>query len=402
MRSSASTTPTGTPSGPASSAPRRTDLATGIAADASGVYVAGSTTGTCRARPAPEARTRSCASTTPAAPNSGPASSAPPGTDQANGVAVGTSGVYVAGFVGGALPGKTSAGGQDAFVRKYDTDGAVIWTGQFGTAAADSAAGVTVGAVGPLRRRLHHRHLPGPDQRRARGRRSWPRSWTTSATRRRRTCSLNLNASIDENGTATLNGSFTDPDAGDTHTVVINWGPGEGTTTLNLAAGVTTFSASHTYLDDNPAGTASDVYPVSATVTEPAGGSASGSTSITVNNVAPTAVNDSAVTNEDQAVTIAVLANDSDPAGALDPLQIDSVTNGSKGTTAIDTKGTADTTDDEIVYTPNAGATGSDSFTYTISDGDGGTATATVTVQIRNLVDVSGRVFDDKDNDGAL
>ena len=121
---------------------------------------------------------------------------------------------------------------------------------------------------------------------------------------------------------------------------------------------------------------------------------------VNVNNLAPTAVNDSAVTNEDQAVSLAVLANDSDPAGALDPLQIVSVTNGSKGTTAIDTKGTATTTDDEIVYTPNAGATGNDSFTYTIGDSDGGTATATVYVQIRNLVDAAGRVFDDKDNDG--
>src|SRR5262249_7670196 len=54
-----------------------------------------------------------------------------------------------------------------------------------------------------------------------------------------------------------------------------------------------------------------------------------------------------------------------------------------------------------IVYTPNAGATGSDSFTYTISDGDGGYATATVSVEIRNLLDFSGRVFDDKDNDGV-
>jgi hypothetical protein len=82
-------------------------------------------------------------------------------------------------------------------------------------------------------------------------------------------------------------------------------------------------------------------------------------------------------------------------------LQIDSVTNGSQGVTAIDTKGTPETTDDEIIYTPNPGATGSDTFTYTISDGDGGIATATVSVQIRNLVDLSGRVFDDKDNDGT-
>src|SRR5205823_633791 len=71
-------------------------------------------------------------------------------------------------------------------------------------------------------------------------------------------------SSIDENGTLTLNGSFTDPDAADTHTVVINWGRGEVATTLNLAAGVTSFNASHQYLDDNPTGTTADVYSVSA------------------------------------------------------------------------------------------------------------------------------------------
>src|SRR5207249_499383 len=94
-------------------------------------------------------------------------------------------------------------------------------------------------------------------------------------------------SSIDENGTLTLNGSFTDPDAADTHTVVIAWGPGEGTTTLNLAAGVTTFSTSHLYPDDNPTGTASDAYPITVTVTDDDGGSGSGGTAVTVNNVAP-------------------------------------------------------------------------------------------------------------------
>lgn len=142
-------------------------------------------------------------------------------------------------------------------------------------------------------------------------------------------------------------------------------------------------------------------YTVYGRIFDKDGGYTDYSTTVIVNNVPPTALDDSAVTDEDHAVHVSVLANDSDPAGALDPLQIVSVTNGSKGTTSIDTKGTADTTDDDIVYTPNLGATGSDSFSYTISDGDGGTATATVTVQIRNLVDVSGRVFDDLNNDGV-
>ena len=71
---------------------------------------------------------------------------------------------------------------------------------------------------------------------------------------------------------------------------MITWGPGEGSTTLNLLAGVLTFSASHQYLDDNPTVTASDVYSIGVTVTDDDGGSGTGSTSLTVNNVAPSAL----------------------------------------------------------------------------------------------------------------
>ncbi|HEY1381212.1 MAG TPA: hypothetical protein VGF55_30710, partial [Gemmataceae bacterium] len=93
-------------------------------------------------------------------------------------------------------------------------------------------------------------------------------------------------SAIDEGGTVTVNGSFTDPDAGDAHTVVINWGPGEGATTLTLAAGVTTFSAGHLYPDDSPTGTAFDIYPINVTVSDASAGTSAG-TSLTVNNLAP-------------------------------------------------------------------------------------------------------------------
>jgi hypothetical protein len=92
---------------------------------------------------------------------------------------------------------------------------------------------------------------------------------------------------INENDTAMLNGTFSDLDATDTHTVIVTWGPGEGSTTLNLAAGVLTFSATHQYLDDNPTVTSSNVYPLGVTVTDNHFGSGSGSVNLTVNNVAP-------------------------------------------------------------------------------------------------------------------
>src|SRR5439155_1266491 len=62
--------------------------------------------------------------------------------DLADAVAVDGTGVYMAGFTGGTLPGQTSAGGVDAFLRKYDSSGNVLWTRQFGTSAYDSAVAI--------------------------------------------------------------------------------------------------------------------------------------------------------------------------------------------------------------------------------------------------------------------
>jgi hypothetical protein len=92
-------------------------------------------------------------------------------------------------------------------------------------------------------------------------------------------------------------------------------------------------------------------------------------------NDPPRAVNDSATTTKGTAVTIAVLANDSDVDGDL--LAITSVTSGHAGTTAI-------TGGKTVTYTPSRNFTGTDSFTYAITDGKGGTATATVTVTVMN------------------
>ena len=70
------------------------------------------------------------------------------GLDGANGVAVDTSGnVLVAGWTRGSLEG-VNAGGADAFVRKYDPDGTVVWTRQFGTSDDDFARGVAVDESG--------------------------------------------------------------------------------------------------------------------------------------------------------------------------------------------------------------------------------------------------------------
>ena len=148
-----------------------------------------------------------------------------PGEDQANGVAVGLTGMFVAGSVSGVLPDKTSAEGvRTRSSRKYDAVGTEQWTGQFGTAAADSAAGVAISALG-LFVAGSTNGIFGTDWRGSQD--VFVAKIVDTVSARRFGPSLSLNASISENSTATLNGFFTDPDAGDTHTVVINWGPGE-------------------------------------------------------------------------------------------------------------------------------------------------------------------------------
>jgi hypothetical protein len=60
--------------------------------------------------------------------------------DHADGVATRRGQIYVVGYTEGALPGQVSAGGADVFVRKYDANGNVVWTRQFGTPGNDSAS----------------------------------------------------------------------------------------------------------------------------------------------------------------------------------------------------------------------------------------------------------------------
>jgi len=63
-------------------------------------------------------------------------------------IAADASGVYVTGHTFGALTGQTHAGDIDIFVRKYDLDGNVVWTDQFGTGGLDEGSGITVNASG--------------------------------------------------------------------------------------------------------------------------------------------------------------------------------------------------------------------------------------------------------------
>ena len=75
-----------------------------------------------------------------------------PESDFASGVAIDEAGnVYVVGDIQqGALPGQTSLGDADAYLRKYDGQGKEVWTRQFGTQSQDGATGVTADGAGNL------------------------------------------------------------------------------------------------------------------------------------------------------------------------------------------------------------------------------------------------------------
>ncbi len=95
--------------------------------------------------------------------------------------------------------------------------------------------------------------------------------------------------------------------------------------------------------------------------------------------VALDVVDDQAVTPEDTAVDIDVLANDSGiPSdGTL------AVTQPDNGSIVVNDNGTPnDISDDTVTYTPNAGFNGTDTFEYTVCDAMGTCDTATVTVTV--------------------
>lgn len=141
-----------------------------IAADETGVYVAGVTEGTLPGqtqigfadafvrkydRTGNELWTRQFGV---------PGSDAPSGSTSISGIATDATGVYVAGQTSGALSGQTSAGGADAFVRKYDQDGNELWIRQFGSSSTDLPTGIASDPTGVYVAGWTHGALPGQMQ----------------------------------------------------------------------------------------------------------------------------------------------------------------------------------------------------------------------------------------------
>jgi large repetitive protein len=99
----------------------------------------------------------------------------------------------------------------------------------------------------------------------------------------------------------------------------------------------------------------------------------------TVLAASPMAGNDQAATSEDQAITIDVIRNDSDPDG--DELHIQSIAQGPDGTANLAAVAGF------IQFTPNPNFNGQTRFSYTVADSTGATASALVTVFVNPVND---------------
>jgi hypothetical protein len=95
--------------------------------------------------------------------------------------------------------------------------------------------------------------------------------------------------------------------------------------------------------------------------------------SVSAVNDPPVAANDSATTGQGVAVTVNVLANDTDIEGTA--LAVASVSNPAHGTAVANANGT-------ITYTPNAGYSGPDAFGYAATDGSASSNVATVSITV--------------------
>jgi PKD repeat protein len=170
---------------------------------------------------------------------------------------------------------------------------------------------------------------------------------------------------IDEDEYAVVSGAITDPGSLDSFMITIDWGDGGPTDTYVYPAGTLAYSETHRYLDDDPSGTASDVYTVTVTVMDDDTG-----TFVTVDNVAPTvdAGADQIVDEGDTASFLGVFTDPGADTWAFEWTFGDG--NEASGTLTPD-----HAYGDNGVYT----------VTLTVEDDDGGVGTDTLTVTVLNV-----------------
>jgi hypothetical protein len=195
---------------------------------------------------------------------------------------------------------------------------------------------------------------------------------------------LVISSPVLENGTATLTGSYTDVGTQDTHQLDIDW-DGDGTFDQTVAVTGGNFSVTHQYLDDNPTGTASDVYNINVRLRDDDGGEDLDSTSVTIQNVNPLLVlNPLTTISENGTATLTGTYTD---IGTQDTheLDIDWDGDGVFEQTVIATGGAFTVTRQFLDDNPTGTSSDTHNVNVRLRDDDGGIATASRSLTVVNV-----------------
>ncbi|MDY0781514.1 tandem-95 repeat protein, partial [Tenacibaculum sp. IB213877] len=168
------------------------------------------------------------------------------------------------------------------------------------------------------------------------------------------------NAATNEDTAFTINVLANDSDIDSTidpASVSISSAPANGTVTIDPATGEVTYTPNPDFNGND-----SFEYTVCDDATPALCDTAIVNVTVNATNDAPVATDDNAATNEDIAVTINVLANDSDIDSTIDPASVSISSAPANGTVTIDPA------TGEVTYTPNPDFNGNDSFEYTVCD----------------------------------
>jgi hypothetical protein len=191
---------------------------------------------------------------------------------------------------------------------------------------------------------------------------------------------LNDVKSTDEDNSVDVAVLANDTDVDDVLTgnmIVIVTAPAHGTVSVNVATGIVSYTPNANYN-----GSDSFTYQVKD-ASSALSNVATVSIAISPVNDTPIATGDVVTTPEDIAISIAVLANDTDVENGLDATSLIILTSPTSGVAVVDP------TTGKILYTPSNNFNGNDSFTYTVKDTEGvAAAPATVTITVTPVNDL--------------
>jgi uncharacterized protein (UPF0548 family) len=288
-------------------------------------------------------------------------------TDVVLGVYVDATGVYVAGYTLGALPGQTSAGGYDAFVRTYDADGNQVWTRQFGTSSSDYALGVSVDATGMYVAGTTYGTFEGQTSA------GYGDAFVVKFTLPNTPPMADAGGpyQVDEGGSIALDGSVVDPDEGDTHTFAWDLDYDGVTFDVDTIGAYPIFDAANL---DGP-----DSHTVALRVTDSHNASHIDTAEVTIHNVAPSVDSigvPSTPVHIDEQASYSVDVAFTDPAGANDePYTCDFDLNND----GVEDETVSGVTGTSCSATLNYATSGVYTVKVTVTDKDGGSGSETAT-----------------------